>query len=66
MQSTSYGSAQFQAGMHSQLASDRPCGRQIVNTDSGHEIHKDQPQLVLDPIREVVDAVRTGKTSLEP
>jgi hypothetical protein len=28
------------------------------NTNSGHEVHKEQPQLVIDSIREVVDAVR--------
>ena len=25
-----------------------PGSKHIINTDSGHEIHKDQPQLVLD------------------
>jgi hypothetical protein len=43
-----------------------PGARHVINTDSGHEIHKDQPQLVLDSIRDVVDAVRAGKTSLAP
>jgi len=32
----------------------------ITGTKSGHEIHKEQPQLVIDSIREVVDAVRSG------
>ena len=32
--------------------------------NSGHEIHKEQPQLVIDAIREVVEAVRSGKRSL--
>jgi hypothetical protein len=48
------------------LAAAVPGSRHVINTDSGHEIHKDQPQLVLDSIREVVDAVRADKTSLEP
>ena len=38
-----------------------PNGKHITNTDSGHEIHKDQPHLVIDAIREVVEAVRSGK-----
>ena len=35
-----------------------PNAKHITNTNSGHEIHKEQPQLVVDSIREVVDAVR--------
>jgi pimeloyl-ACP methyl ester carboxylesterase len=37
-----------------------PNAKHITNTNSGHEIHKEQPQLVIDAIREVVDAVRSG------
>ena len=37
-----------------------PNAKHITNTNSGHEIHKEQPQLVVDSIREVVDAVRRG------
>lgn len=37
-----------------------PNAKHITNTNSGHEIHKEQPQLVIDSIREVVDAVRSG------
>ena len=48
------------------LAALVPGARHVINTDSGHEIHKDRPQLVIDAIRDVVDAVRQGKTSLEP
>ena len=40
--------------------------RHVTNTNSGHEIHKDQPQLVANSIRDVLDAVRNGKTSLAP
>lgn len=36
--------------------------KHITNTNSGHEIHKEQPQLVIDAIRQVVEAVR-GATS---
>ena len=38
--------------------------KHITNTNSGHEIHKEQPQLVIDAIREVVDAVRGGRRQL--
>jgi pimeloyl-ACP methyl ester carboxylesterase len=38
-----------------------PNEKHITNTNSGHEIHKEQPQLVIDGIREVVEAVRSGK-----
>ena len=37
-----------------------PNAKHITNTNSGHEIHKEQPQLVIDSIREVVQAVRSG------
>jgi pimeloyl-ACP methyl ester carboxylesterase len=56
--------AQKQA--QARLAALVPGARHVTRTDSGHEIHKDQPQLVLDSIRDVVDAVRAGKTRLEP
>jgi pimeloyl-ACP methyl ester carboxylesterase len=36
--------------------------KHITKTNSGHEIHKEQPQLVIDAIRQVVEAVR-GATS---
>jgi len=29
--------------------------------NSGHEIHMEQPQLVIEAIREVLEAVRSGK-----
>jgi pimeloyl-ACP methyl ester carboxylesterase len=35
-------------------------GRLVVATESGHNIHLEQPQLVLDAIRDVVRAVRAG------
>jgi uroporphyrinogen-III decarboxylase len=38
-----------------------PNAKHITNTNSGHEIHKEQPQLVIDAIREVVHAVRREK-----
>jgi hypothetical protein len=42
------------------LAHLAPNAKHISNTNSGHEIHKEQPQLVVDAIRQVVDAVRGG------
>ncbi len=42
------------------LAALVPNAKHIANTNSGHEIHKEQPELVIQSIREVVDAVRSG------
>lgn len=41
-----------------QLAKLVPNAKHITNTNSGHEVHKEQPQLVIDSIRRIVDAVR--------
>jgi pimeloyl-ACP methyl ester carboxylesterase len=41
-----------------QLARLVPNAKHITNTNSGHEIHKEQPGLVVDAIRKVVEAVR--------
>ena len=38
-----------------------PNAKHITDTNSGHEKHKEQPQLVIDAIRQVVDAVRVGR-----
>jgi hypothetical protein len=38
--------------------------KHITYTISGHEIHKEQPQLVIDSIREVIEAVRSGRRQL--
>jgi pimeloyl-ACP methyl ester carboxylesterase len=56
--------AQEQA--QAKLAKLAPGARHVLDTHSGHEIHKEQPQLVIDAIRAVVDAVRRGKTRLDP
>ena len=48
--------AQKQA--QARLATLVPDAKHIVHTNSGHEIHKEQPQLVIDAIREVVEAAR--------
>lgn len=46
---------------HERLAKLVPNEKHVTNTNSGHEIHKEQPQLVIDAIREIVEAVRSGK-----
>jgi pimeloyl-ACP methyl ester carboxylesterase len=40
--------------------------KHVTDTDSGHEIHKEQPQIVVDAIREVVEAVRSERRELAP
>jgi hypothetical protein len=47
-----------------QLANLVPNAKHITNTNSGHEIHKEHPQLVIDAIRQVVEAVRSGDRQL--
>jgi pimeloyl-ACP methyl ester carboxylesterase len=44
--------------MQAELATLSPKGKQIIAEDSGHYIHIDQPDLVIDAIREVVVAAR--------
>src|ERR671913_1829608 len=48
----------------SALVSQVPGARFIDDPNSGHYIHQEQPQLVIDSIREVVDAARVGSTTL--
>jgi hypothetical protein len=43
-----------------------PGAMHITDTDSGQEIHKEQPQFVVNWIRTVVDAVRDGHTWSAP
>jgi pimeloyl-ACP methyl ester carboxylesterase len=38
----------------------------VANTDSGHFVHVEQPRLVIDAIREVLDAVHSGVNRLAP
>jgi len=51
-------SAQKQA--QEKLAKLVPNAKHITNTNSGHEIHKEQPQFVIDSIREFVIAEGRG------
>jgi pimeloyl-ACP methyl ester carboxylesterase len=44
--------------MHVELAAQSSNGKRIVAEKSGHYIHLDQPELVIDAIREVVEAAR--------
>ena len=37
------------------------CAKHVTHTRSGHDIHRERPELVIDSIRDVVDAVRNGK-----
>ena len=46
------------------LVSQVPGAKHITNTDSGHYIHQEHPKLVIDSIREVVDAAAVGGTTL--
>jgi len=44
--------------MHAELAALSSKGKQIVAEQSGHFVQRDQPDLVIDAIREVVDAIQ--------
>jgi pimeloyl-ACP methyl ester carboxylesterase len=45
--------------MQKELASFSTQGRQVIATESGHLIHYNQPELVIDAIRTLVEQVRT-------
>lgn len=45
-------------GLQEDLATLVPGARLVVATESGHDIHQDQPELVIAAIQEVVEAVR--------
>jgi pimeloyl-ACP methyl ester carboxylesterase len=46
------------------LANLVPNAKHITNTNSGHDIQYEQPQLVIDTIRQVVEAARNGSSSV--
>lgn len=56
--------AQMEA--QAKLAALVPGARHVTDTASGHDIHKEQPQRVIDAIRGVVDAVRGGVDGRAP
>jgi pimeloyl-ACP methyl ester carboxylesterase len=39
-----------------------PNARHVIATESGHNIHQDQPELVIEAIRQVVEGVRSPDT----
>lgn len=47
--------------IHTELFEETTHGAHIVTTESGHNIHEDQPGLVVESIRRVVNAARTGR-----
>ncbi len=53
-----------QLATQARLAALVPGARHDKNTNSGHNIHREQPQLVVGAIRDVVDAVRGGRDTL--
>ena len=46
------------------LVSQVPGARHITDPHSGHYIHQEQPQLVIDSVREVVEAARKKSCAL--
>ena len=50
------------SALQEDLAQRVPNARLAVATESGHNIHQDQPELVIEAIRQVVDAVRDPST----
>ena len=49
-------------GLQTELASLVPNARHVIAEQSGHNIHQDQPELVIEAIRQVVGAVRDPDT----
>lgn len=50
------------SGLHEDLAHMTPDAKLVVAKKSGHDVHQDQPELVIAAIRRVVDAVRDPST----
>lgn len=50
--------------LQERLAQLVPGARRVIATESGHYIYRQQPELVIDAVRSVVDAVRRGDTEL--
>lgn len=50
--------AQVWSELQKELASQTPTGQQIIAAESGHGIHFDQPELVIDVIQTIVAQVR--------
>lgn len=54
---------QIRQELQQDLVHRSPRGKQIIATRSGHFIHHDEPELVVNAIREVIDATRSQKRS---
>jgi pimeloyl-ACP methyl ester carboxylesterase len=52
--------------LHAALVRLAPGGRHVIAEGSGHDIHQEQPELVVDAIRQVVGAVRDPSTWATP
>ena len=52
----------FLRANYESLATLVPQARFFVATESGHDIHQDQPELVIEAIRQVVEGVRNPDT----
>jgi pimeloyl-ACP methyl ester carboxylesterase len=50
------------SNLRNDLGTMTPDAKVVVAKQSGHDIHQDQPELVIAAIRHVVDAVRDPKT----
>jgi len=50
------------AAGQAELAALVPGARHVVATESGHGIQQDQPELVIEAVRQVVEAVREPAT----
>ena len=48
--------------LHAELANESPQGVHTITQESGHAIQLDQPELVIDAIRQVVAKVRCSST----
>ena len=61
-----FGELLFRASVdaRSDLVSQVPGARHITDTDSGHYIHWEQPKLVIEKVREVVEAARKKSCAL--
>jgi pimeloyl-ACP methyl ester carboxylesterase len=49
--------------MQAELVALSPTGKQIIADRSGHNIHLDQPQLVIDAVRETVESARAASST---
>lgn len=52
--------------LHEEIARLVPNGRHVVAEESGHDIHKEQPALVVEAIKSVIEAVRDPTTWATP